>query len=146
VSDELGRWRTSTIAHTCKPARADRLITLTTGPGDMSPGSAGSWRACRSMWRTHRPQRSATPGPHRRRHRPGGGRGHRPGQVQLRLWGDTVNTASRMESLGVPGCIRSPLGPTSACGTATGSSGGDWWPSRVRARWSRPVASLTGQH
>ena len=29
------------------------------------------------------------------------------------LWGDAVNVASRMESEGIPGAIRSPMRPTS---------------------------------
>ena len=43
---------------------------------------------------------------HRHRHRPGGGRGGRHQQVHPRPVGDTVNTASRIESHGVPGCIQ----------------------------------------
>jgi class 3 adenylate cyclase len=52
------------------------------------------------------------------------------------LWGDTVNTASRMESHGVPGCIQ-VTARTSGSGTATGSNGGDRSRSRARERSSR---------
>jgi class 3 adenylate cyclase len=52
------------------------------------------------------------------------------------LWGDTVNTASRMESHGSPAASRSPRAPTSGYATATGSSDGDRSPSGAWARWS----------
>jgi hypothetical protein len=35
----------------------------------------------------------------------GSGGRHRPTQIHLRLWGDTLNTASGMESQGIPGHI-----------------------------------------
>jgi adenylate cyclase len=43
---------------------------------------------------------------HRDRLGAGGGRGHRQAEVQLRPVGDTVNTASRMQTTGIPGCIQ----------------------------------------
>ena len=38
------------------------------------------------------------------------------------LWGDTVNTASRMESSGVPGAIQMTPRPTNSCATRSSAS------------------------
>ena len=71
------------------------------------------------------PSGQPLPGAHRHRHRPGGGRGDRHQKFSYDLWGDTVNTASRMESHGVAGCIQVTDRVYQRLRDGTSSSAGD---------------------
>jgi Adenylate and Guanylate cyclase catalytic domain len=72
------------------------------------------------------------------------------------LWGDTVNTASRMESHGLAGCIQVTARTYERLSTDTASSDEDRSTSRAKRRWSptswsqkemiRPIAAISGLH
>jgi class 3 adenylate cyclase len=59
------------------------------------------------------------------------------------LWGDTVNTASRMESNGCRAASRSPSGPTGGCATASGWSAGG--PIQVKGEGEMTTWFLVGR-